>query len=77
MAERGEHDGLTQRERAVLDLWEDGKGFKAIGAALGMAPDKVGHIVSALTGASDRRTHEAAMRRGSADLLAALNTAQA
>lgn len=67
-------DGLTVQERTVLDLWESHLGFIAIAEQTGIPERRVGAIVSMLTGPTEQRDHETAMKSGSARLLAALGT---
>ena len=62
-------DGLTRRERAILDLWDAGLSFDRIASELGITRAQAGHVVSALIEGDETRLHRNRMASGSAALL--------
>ncbi|WP_066546767.1 helix-turn-helix domain-containing protein [Sphingomonas sp. CCH15-F11] len=71
-------DALHRTERQVLDLWDQGVGFRGIAAKLGISVQTVRSIVARLDGGGDteKRFREATIR-STAQLLAAINALRA
>lgn len=71
---RGLNAGLTPIEAAVMRLWDEGHGSRAIARRTGLAEARIGKILTAYHG-NEQRGHDAAIAAGSASLLAALQAA--
>lgn len=63
---------LYPKEAEIMRLWDAGASIETIACNVGMAKLRVGSIVAAFDGACDERVDRAAMRRGSAFLLRAI-----
>lgn len=63
---------LRPKEAAVMALWDAGASLATIACNTGMPQARVTAIVCSFDGASDARSNAAAMRRGSAYLLKAI-----
>ena len=67
-------DALHRTERQVLDLWDQGVGYRGIAAKLGISARTVQSIVSKFDGGSDSASRfREATTRSTAQLLAAIN----
>lgn len=67
--------GVTQREAAMIDLWEAGNSFEQIRRQLGLQGKTVSNRIKSLcfnNGLTEHHRHCAAMRAGSAALAAAI-----
>ena len=67
--------GLTPSETIVMDLWDEGLGSADIAQRSAMSEKRVVRIVSTYSDRPFERRHPELMRQGSAQLLAALQSA--
>lgn len=73
---KGNSDSLTATERAVCAAWDNGQSIERIARSLRLHRDRVSDIVSGFNDSGETRRTLAAMRHGSAQLLAALQANQ-
>lgn len=64
--------GMHAWESSIMRLWDAGASIEAIACNTGRSRDQVNRVVSRYADACGDRVHRAAMRRGSAFLLKAI-----
>ena len=61
-------DGLTKRERSILDLWDEGHGSRSIARILGLSEDQAKRSIASLVDSGDHRNYRDDMIAGSLEL---------